>query len=646
MAKPYASEMDQLGSTLEWVVQSDISRLKTSLRTAYNLPMVAIGSGGSLSAAHGLASKHRQYCEQVSAVSTPLEIVREPVATTSTNWLLSAGGRNVDILAAVNALIAREPTQLVVMTGRDNTKLTEICRSHAFVDLHIFPPPAGKDGFLATNSLFGFSALVERAYAELFQETDSWNEAVALLANAIQSTETRMPELREQTDVLWSRPTTLVLYGPSTSLGAIDLESKFTEAALGSVQLADFRNFAHGRHHWLAKRGHNSGVLALVAPNDKKLAEKTLALLPEDIPQIAINVPGGRAAGLASLLAAFELTGLAGAAHGIDPGRPGVPMFGRHLYRLKPPREKKTKPPHGLSPRDIIAIERKSKRPIEWFEKNEDLSFWLKSLNQYRNGLLAEDYQAIILDYDGTVVETRSRTELPSRAISQKLEDLLEANVWVCFATGRGKSARIALQNVIPNHLWEKVYIGYYNGAEIGSLGDEHIPDGEPKADVALQRASALLENDAELALLSEQEVRKFQLTVTGKGNIDPELLFDRVVAAFKRNELSDVTIVRSGHSIDILAPNVSKTNVATELHKIRGNISILSIGDSGGMYGNDHDLLAGPLSLSVDKVSSDPCACWNLGSRGQRGPAILEEYLASIDCGDGSFTFREGSLK
>lgn len=646
MAKPYASEMDQLGSTLDWICRTDISDLENSLRTACSLPMVAIGSGGSLSAAYGLAGKHRQYAKKISAVSTPLEVVREPIERQSTNWLLSAGGRNVDILAAVKALIAREPAHLVVMTGRDDTKLTEICKAHPFVDLHIFPPPAGKDGFLATNSLFGFSGLIERAYAALFQQTEVWNDTADVLRRTILTSGESGPKLKERTDALWQRATTVVLYGPSTSLGAIDLESKFTEAALGSIQLADFRNFAHGRHHWLAKRGNDSGVLALVAPEDKKLAEKTLALLPDDIPQVTIELPGGSSAGLASLLAAFELTGLAGTAHDIDPGRPGVPMFGRHLYRLNPPREKAPKPQHGLSPRDVVAIERKSTRTVEWLERAEKLSFWQQELTQFRDGILAEQFQAIVLDYDGTVVETRARRDPPSERISQKLVEMLEADIWVCFATGRGKSVRIALQNVIPKHLWDKVLIGYYNGAEIGSLKDDLIPDGKPVVGEALEKTAEFLKADEDLVNISEQEDRKFQITVTGKGNTDPKHLFDRVIASLTRAGLNDVNVVSSGHSIDILSPTVSKTNVAKALRRINGAASILSIGDSGGLNGNDHDLLAGPFSLGVDNVSSDPATCWNLGSRGQRGPEILAEYLASIECTDGAFKFRKGALK
>ena len=60
---------------------------------------------------------------------------------------------------------------------------------------------------------------------------------------------------------LWDRATIVVLHGHVTQAAAIDLESKLTEAALGQVQLADYRNFAHGRHHWFAKHGESSAII-------------------------------------------------------------------------------------------------------------------------------------------------------------------------------------------------------------------------------------------------------------------------------------------------------------------------------------------------------------------------------------------------
>ena len=55
--------------------------------------------------------------------------------------------------------------------------------------------------------------------------------------------------IRKACRPLLERGTLVVLHGPDTRSAAVDLESKFVEAALGDIQTADYRNFAHGRHH-------------------------------------------------------------------------------------------------------------------------------------------------------------------------------------------------------------------------------------------------------------------------------------------------------------------------------------------------------------------------------------------------------------
>ncbi|MGD5648131.1 hypothetical protein QUS91_22645, partial [Xanthomonas citri pv. citri] len=96
---------------------------------------------------------------------------------------------------------------------------------------------------------------------------------------------------RNSTEHLWGRSTTVVLHSPNARVGAIDLESKFTEAAIGNLHYADWRNFAHGRHHWLAKRRRESAIIALIG-DDEPLAERTLALIPDDIPVSRLRLPG------------------------------------------------------------------------------------------------------------------------------------------------------------------------------------------------------------------------------------------------------------------------------------------------------------------------------------------------------------------
>ena len=178
MAKPYAAEMGKLADTFAWAVAADIEPLRKAVRTAGFSSLLAIGSGGSLTAAHALAGLHQRFTRRIAAVATPVDAVAEPLEASVAPWSLSAGGGNVDILAAAKALIAREPRQVAVLCGREDSPLAELCRRHAFVDLLIYPPPAGKDGFLATNSLLGFTALLTRAYAAEFGGEADWSAAV------------------------------------------------------------------------------------------------------------------------------------------------------------------------------------------------------------------------------------------------------------------------------------------------------------------------------------------------------------------------------------------------------------------------------------------------------------------------------------
>ena len=196
-------------------------------------------------------------------------------------WLLSAGGGNVDILAAFQALAAREPRQLSILCGKTTSPLAEAAREHAYSDLVIYEPPTGRDGFLATNSLLAFVTLLARAYGSEFEECSPEFDTRAANILTLLRNDEHWETWHKLTIPLWTRNTTLVLHGPTTRIGAIDLESKFTEAAVGNLQIADYRNFAHGRHHWLAKRASESAVLAFVS--DVRLKGSNLWLTINDL---------------------------------------------------------------------------------------------------------------------------------------------------------------------------------------------------------------------------------------------------------------------------------------------------------------------------------------------------------------------------
>ena len=646
MARPYAGEMTRLSKTFQWAAAADIQPLCRAIRIAGLSPLRAIGSGGSLTGAHALAGLHQRYTGCLAAVATPLEAANEPLGATVATWLLSASGGNVDIVEAAKTLVLREPLQICVLCGRDSSPLVELCRQHPFVDLLLYPPPAGKDGFLATNSLLGFTALLARAYAAEFGSDTDWQDTVEYLEPLLPNTAPASAAWEAATAPLWTRPTTLVLYGPSTRIGAVDLESKFTEAALGHLQLADYRNFAHGRHHWLAKRSETSAVLAFVTDADRALAERTLDLIPADVPQARISFDGGPSAtALASLIAALRITGWAGLSRSIDPGQPGVPEFGRKLYHLPLPRPRRVTGSRRLTPREAAAIARKAGVDPGHLAAAGKLAHWHEALAAFHHRLRSALFAGIVLDYDGTVVDIRHRFEPAEPRMAAELARLAEAGAHIAVATGRGKSVRRDLQSRLPRALWPLVLVGYYNGAEVALLDDDSAPDGSGNVCAALRSLSKALRRHAELSESVRQEDRPFQITLEANRVMPESRLWDLVHHVILLTGAGDIGVTRSSHSVDIVAAGVSKLNVVRRLRETVGDAPILVIGDRGRWPGNDHELLSEPFALGVDEVSVDPATCWHFGEPGQRGPRVTLDYLSALETHDGRVRFAPGSL-
>jgi len=639
MGKPYFAEISRLIDTFRWSVAFDITTLQKAIASTSTLPLLAIGSGGSLSAAQLLIGLHRYRTGRISTIATPLEIKTELLDSNTAVWLLSAGGRNIDIRTGFSTLVQQEPKQFGVICGQSKSPLVSAAQSHPFVDLIHFDLPAGKDGFLATNSLLAFATLFARAYSEEFTTQKS---------NIITSTETILSNGRTSkawrlaVKPLWNRETTVVLHSPHSRPGAIDLESKFTEAAIGHLQLADYRNFAHGRHHWLAKKGAETGILAFVTPDDQQLADRTLALIPKSIPIAKINLEGNpETIGLHSIIASLLISGWAGEARGIDPGRPGVPDFGRKLYHLSAS-IKRIKASKGTSLIDARIIERKAGINVEKLISRGDFGVWRSALQSFKKQLTSTMYAGVIFDYDGTLVDTRERFSPPRNEVMKEINRLLKSGVQIAVATGRGESFRRDFRIGVPPSLWNRILVGYYNGAEIGGLGDETIPNGTSVVCDILKPISTLLREQPELAKIAVQTDRQFQITLKPVGFVPEHRLWDIANQTVISHAAQNLKVVRSSHSIDILAPRISKRGVINKLKELCGNQgAVLTIGDRGRWPGNDFELLNEPCSLSVDESSPDPQTCWNIASPGQRGLAATLQYLTSLEGISSSSTAR-----
>lgn len=627
-----------LPDTYSWAKGVDVGGLTEAIRQTANLPLVAVGSGGSLTVAEFASSLHRDICGSPASAQTPLEAVASGLHYGRTAVLMTtAAGSNPDVLGSFERLVDREPKRQVVLCLSSGSPLARLAARFPIVDLFEFDTPAGRDGFLATNSLLASVVLLARAYTRARNATidlpRTWHQ-IMTSASAV--------KLDRSLQSLWERETLLVLHGPSTRAAAIDLESKLTEAAIRNVWTADFRHFAHGRHHWLAKRGNASAVLAFVTTEDRALATKTLALIPTSIPIVRLDLPfDGIGAVVASLARVFYITGSAGRVVGIDPGRPGVPEFGRRIYHLN---AFSRGPQRGTLEESLerTAIERKSRTTISALASNGSLDLWRRGFREFVSSIRSASFRGVVLDYDGTLCGQEHRFTSLRGDISKELIRILRSGLIVGVATGRGKSVKERLREALPEALWDHVVMGYYNGGDIGLLSDDRLPDGREEIGDTLRPIAEVLERHPLLNKLATFEFRLHQVKVEAKNSVDSEWIWGILEQVVHFTGVPGVSLLRSSHSVDVLAPGVDKRSVVHHVMRLIGERTgaVLCIGDSGMYPGNDFSLLGLPHALSVDEVSRDPATCWNLAPSGVRSTDACLAYLRRLKGGRGIARF------
>jgi len=643
MNNRYETELSILENTYKRALEIDINKLNASIESSIDCSLIAVGSGGSLTVANLASLLHTKFTGQISTCMTPFEFIsyENPMHDVSI-FLFTAGGRNSDILSVFKEAVYREPLQLTIVCSTKNSPISKLANRYRYVRLiELEDLPFKKDGYLATNSLLAFSTILTRAYLSTFNKDSNLPNSLKDLVYGRQTFDEYLTDLTENLTPLLAKDTLTVLYGNWSRPAAIDMESKFTEAALGNVKVSDYRNFGHGRHYWLAKYSDSTSVLAFVDNETKDISKRTLDLIPPDVLTLQLSVDHtGPVSSLAHLCNVLYAVKLAGDIKGIDPGKPGVPKFGRRLYSLCI--RTKEMPTYSLLSKSrnryLIPILRKAPQA---FRDSKLLNLWMRAYLNFINKLERAKFSSIVFDYDGTLCEPEERFRGPSDEIINELIRLVESGVTIGIATGRGKSVRKDLQKRIPKELWDNILIGYYNASDIARLSENDHPVKSKDLDPMIESIDGSLK-DSWINEICKWESRPHQISIIEvKKPFTIKKLRDILTSLINQER---IRIFESLHSIDILAPGVSKHLLVDMIRKIRGG-EVLCIGDMGKYPGNDFELLSKAYSLSVYEVSSDPNTCWNIASPGYRFTQATLEYLKSLAIKNYyiRFKFREG---
>jgi len=617
MGRPFKQEIQNSAKTIDWVNSQDLKDLTSDLIRYRDIPIFIVGSGGSLSACHLAAYLYQKLGVMAKAI-TPFELFYATQAIRNVKVLfISASGKNSDIIFAFKIAIKSEPLRLISICMKKGTKLKEVTKGYeSTAKVYELDLPSGKDGFLATNSLIGYFGILLRSFG------------YSLLPEQFNVPESFHSELKSFVKKIDKSFSFMVIYGGCAQPIAMDIESKFVEAAIGDISHCDYRNFAHGRHHWFAKRGTSSCIIALVTPAEKNLAIKTLSILPKSIPVLYIeSTHQDPIASLDLLHKSFYLVSSIGDMQKIDPGRPGVPAYGSKLYNLKYSNTLKTK----VTTTDNIILRKSNCKTFEDISETE-YEYWKKAYNSAQEKFNKTVFGAIVFDYDGTLCTLENRFDALKDEVTHYLIQILKSGLVVGIATGRGKSVRKELQKCIPKEYWENVIVGYYNGSDIAKIGNDRKPKVEPCNEPTLLKLHTLFQSE-NFALRFKSELRPFQLTIELQDSKSWTRVKPLVVQIVKAAASDGIELLESTHSIDVVKrPECSKLNLLSEcaqlLSKNRLPESILCIGDKGQWPGNDYELLTHTYSLSVNEVSSDPESCWNFASAGAKNVDALLEYF------------------
>jgi hypothetical protein len=590
---PYRLELASLDDTYRSALAIDVDSFARAAKALGAGPAVFTGSGGSMALSRLAARLHERVCLQPSRSCTTLELLDLPQLAHRGAMLMSSSAKHPDAHRVLADFRRGRFSPAIVVTHRLAHDLAPLCGPDARIVT--LPEPAQRDGFLATGSILQIATLLLRAYLG--------NPGLP-------------PRLAPAAHEPSPRDEVLVLAPPSLSCVAADLEVRLVESGLAAVQVADFRDFAHGRHTGFARRLDRTTVIVLSDHASEALAEGTATALPSDADVRRWRGEGSWAQTVVELLVrSMHMVGETGERSGLDVARPAVPAFGRRLYRLPLSRRVVERLTGGVDRKLLAAGGGGDHAARELYE--EAGAAWAARLRTQR-------FAGLVLDYDGTVCWTHRRFDPPEEALRDALTRLLETGLVAGFASGRGRSLLDGLREWVPRRLWSQVLVGQYNGAVLLRL-DEELPD--LRAPTPWSRSVTAAVTGPGLVI----EERGVQVSVSANGSVRHHGRLAASLAARLDSAGLEAQVVSSGHSVDIVAPGTSKIAVAEAVASRAGG-QVLAIGDQGQVGGNDHALLsASPWTLTVDRCSADTESCWFAGSGAVVGPELLGRHLASL---------------
>lgn len=637
MGKPYADEVAFIPTAFKWAIDQDIQPLKATIGRLSAHGLISVGSGGSFTAASFHSFLHEAITGRLSYASPPYQLLtKQSVIRNSGISVLSAEGKNKDVLGCFQYILACEPQDLMTLTLKPDSPLNRIALDSNFASSISYPMTWDKDGYLATNSLIATCVLLYRAYqanfphllpvcpsnvedlVDSYVEIESFNKTNFLGALSRDKDRTR---------------SFLVITGQSGHIAGIDLESRIAESALGICQVVDFRSYAHGRHLWASQNENQAACIVIWAEEDQHLYQNLRDTLPSKIPTLSIKLKGRNyIRQLASIISIIRLIKDLSDIHQIDPGQPEVSSAGRDIHALDAfARHLQT---HQVSIKELAVSRKFGSAHLYSLESSDEFN---KAYSYFIDQLTSTKFGAIVFDYDATLSTMDKRFKKLDPFVAKALNRLLCQGIRIGIATGRGKSVPNSIREFFDASYRTGFLIGMYNGSNIKSLATD-LESCEGVSAPFEQFVQRIESEPFFKAVFNPIEKRPTQLSFQTKDGTCCEIAWRAICEILQEKEFLHLKALRSTHSWDVIERDTSKTKVSDQF--IVSGLNVLSIGDRGLWPGNDCELLSYGLGLGVDEVSPIINKAWNIAPQGLKGVGATLYYLSKLKIINGSFTY------
>jgi HAD superfamily hydrolase (TIGR01484 family) len=604
MAKrSYFEEINDLSDTWDTISNEPIVISERLSLEDIKGKVFCIGSGGSLVLAKLWEYLHEDFSLGLAKTITPYEYITDSQKSDLV-VIFSASGKNHDILQVFKTAIQRE-SKVLVFTITPESALIRLVKSNPLQACAVYPiSRISKDGFLAVNSTIGIIGLMKNFF-NLFLGACYPSLSPVKLGN---EHHLKYPINNDFSSHISTVQIIASDYGMPAGL---DLMVRFAESGLVSCFLTDPRNFGHGRFIWLDKHPKNTKVVFINTTKSHQFMKRLEKTLPKNIQCYKINSPYDGLLGAAYCITrTILLFGDLSQKYRVDPGKPVVPDWGRKLHSLR------------LNTKDI--------------NKTQEYI----SSNKYP--ALTTQFNGIVLDLDGTLINTDNRFGVIEKKISKELNRLLDLGLKLGISTGRGDSALDLLRKCILSRFWDNVIVGLYNGTLLLKLSDNFNQQSDeiwPLNKILHSKLESICYD-----LKNNISVRPTQITLHGFTSAQQETIKKEIVS-FLGQKIQFVKILTTSHSMDFI-PQWGTKLIVVEALVNNANDVILCIGDQGQIGGNDEELLRWKPAISVGKKRPASNDCFWLGRQKNlqeaNGTMVL---LSAIEAKKGLFVINSAKI-